>query len=368
MLRIGFNARALCGPHPRGFSRYTAGLVRALARIAGVEPVLFCDAPIHPVHDVGHLECVIHVRRPTYVWQHVWLPAELRRRSIDLFHAPAHWGFPALATVPCVCTIHDLADRELPREAPVRRDLRHVAEEWLAVRRAARILTVSAWSAESIRRHLHVPPDRIAVTVEGSDLRPATEADLVRFRTAHRIDRPFVVHVGGHEARKNVDALLAAAAMLPCEARPLLVFVGSDAVSGGRLHTAAAARGVGADVRMLGPLSDTELAAAYTGAVATVIPSWVEGFGLPIVEAMHCGTPSIVAHAAALPEVAGDAGLTFPPDRPEVLAAHLRVLAARPELASELREKASARATLFTWERAAAQVVDVYESVLARSR
>lgn len=135
-LRVGINARLLAGPDRRGFNRYTAELVRALAADARVEPVLFSDAPIHPLHRLENIPRVLRFVRPQPLWQHRWLPDALRREHIDVFHAPAHWGVPWHSPCPVVATIHDLADRERPElrtGGGLRAAARHEMEQWLSL-------------------------------------------------------------------------------------------------------------------------------------------------------------------------------------------------------------------------------------------
>ena len=370
-MRIGFNARLLTSPDLRGFNRYTAELARALAATGRAEVVLFSDGPIHPAHGLSSLRAVVAAVRPQFRWQHLWLPAQIRRERLDLFHAPAHWGIPLRCSCPCVATIHDVADREMP--AAPRGALavvaRHAFEEALVVRRARRIITVSQWSAASLRRRLGVSGDRIAVTVEGAAAAfgPVAPERVVTARAEAGLPERYFLYVGGFEPRKNVGALVRALAALPAEERIPVALVGGDRSGAAALLGDAARAGVASSVLSLGLLDDERLAALYSGALAVLVPSWVEGFGLPVVEAMHCGTPAIVADAASLPEVAGDAALTFPPAEPVALARHMARLAGDPALRATLAARARERAARFTWARAAEQTIAIYEEVLGGS-
>ncbi len=370
-LRIGFNARLLASPDVRGFNRYTAELVRALAATGRVEPVLLSDAPIHERHNLGTLPAVVEDVHPQIRWQHRWLPHALRREQIDLFHAPAHWGVPWFSRCPVVATIHDLADRELPHLAPpasMRASARHALEQSLVVHRACRIIAVSQWTARSIERFLGVPRERISVTVEGAapafDGAPGAER-VAAARSLAGLPERYFIYVGGFEARKNLGALVAALAATPERERLPVAFVGEPA-GAGQLTDLARVTGVAPWVRLVGALDDGRLAALYAGAVAVVLPSWLEGFGLPVVEAMHVGTPAVVSTGSSLTEIAGDAALTFPPDNPDELAAAMGHLASDPALRAHLAARARERAQLFTWRRAAEQTVAVYEEALTR--
>ncbi len=369
-VRVGFNARLLTAPDRRGFNRYTAELVRALAATGRADVVLFSDGPIHPLHGLESVPRVLRFERPQALWQHRWLPAALRREQVDLFHAPAHWGVPWHSPCPVIATIHDLADRERPElrvHGGLRAAARHELEQWLVARRTARIIAVSEWTAGSIVRHLGVEPERVAVTVEGAapafDAKPDA-AQVAEARREHALDTPYFLYVGGFEARKNLRAIVAALALQPAERRATVALVGTGGPAADALRAEAAATGVLPWLRLLGEVDDRTLAKLYAGAVALVLPSWLEGFGLPVVEAMHVGTPAIVSATASLPEIAGDAALTFPPEEPAALAQAMERLAGDAGLRERLAAEARGRAPLFTWRRAAEQTLAVYEAAL----
>ena len=370
-VRVGFNARLLTAPDRRGFNRYTAELVRALAAAGDVEPVLFSDGPIHPLHHLEDIPRVLRYVRPQALWQHRWLPAALRREHIDLFHAPAHMGVPWHSPCPVVATIHDLADRERPElrvHGGLRAAARHELEQWLVARRTRRIIAVSEWTAQSIERHLGVERERIAVTVEGAapafgEAQAPALTDAVRREFG--LEDPFFIYVGGFDPRKNLGAVVSALRLQAPERRVTVALVGGHGPAADALREQAEVAGVLPSLRLLGDVDDRKLAALYTAAVALVLPSWLEGFGLPVVEAMHVGTPAVVSNAGSLPEIAGDAALTFPPDDPAALAEAMSRVAADPVLRERLAAQARLRAPLFTWQRAAEQTVAVYRAALA---
>ena len=373
-MRVGFNARYLTSPNRRGFNRYTAELVRALALLPDVEIVLFSDAPVHEahhLHDLAGVRTVVQKEKRQWQWQHRELGPALARENIDVFHAPAHWGLPWHSKIPAVATIHDLADRELPQyfaDSSMRDRLRHRAEEWLVVRRAARIITVSEYSAASIARHLGVPRERIAVTVEGAApaFHPGAAGDAAGVLAQLPVQQPFFACVGGFDARKNLIVLVEAVAQLEPALRPHFVLVGAPGPAAHALMASAGELGVRQHFHLAGTLNDRDLAGMLSAAVAVVTPSTLEGFGLPVVEAMHVGTPAIVSSAGSLPEIAGDAALICDPEDRSCFAASLRRLIDEPGTRAELARKATERATGFTWKRAAEQTYAVYEDVLQK--
>lgn len=368
-MRVGINARLLASPDQRGFNRYTAELVRALA-LLDVEVVLFSQGDMHPAHrleGLGHVTTVARAVVPQWRWQHQWLPSALAEQGIDVFHAPAHWGVPWRSSCPVVTTIHDLADRELPAAfagAPLRAKLRHRIEERLAVARSARIITVSEYSARSIERFLGVPRARIAVTVEGAApvfAVPQPAARIAEVAARHGLTAPWFIHVGGFDERKNLGLIVRALAHLPAGQRVTVALVGARGAEAEALARSARAAQVEQWMPQLGVVPDEELVALYAGALAVVEPSRLEGFGLPVVEGMHAGTPAIVSSAGSLPEIAGDAGIVVGPDDAGALADALRSLAGDAGRRALLAERAGSRAPKFTWRAAAEQTLAVYE-------
>ena len=183
---------------------------------------------------------------------------------------------------------------------------------------------------------------------------------------------PYVLSFGNTKPHKDVPTLIRAFAVL-AEADPelRLLLVGPDqpgyvaSVLASSDSGASGADGVASRIRFTGWVGDAALRALYAGAAAFAFPSRYEGFGLPPLEAMSVGTPVVVAAASSLPEVVGDAALTFPPGDHAALAAALARVLAEPRLREELAERGRARAAGFSWNRTAAATLELYESLLA---
>lgn len=251
-----------------------------------------------------------------------------------------------------VVTVHDLSFEHHP-EWMARRDrllFRTLVPR--AVRRAAKVLTVSETTRADLVERYAVPAERVVVTHNGVD---------PRFRPdGPRVSRePFLLFVGALHPRKGLLTALEAMARLP-DAPPLVV-VGPPKHGAPAVEAAVARLGLEGRVELTGHVDHAELAALYRSAAAFVFPSLFEGFGLPVVEAMASGTPVVTTTAGSLPEVAGDAAVLVPPGDPEALAAGIReALRDGPALAAA----GVANAARFRWADLAARTADVYREVL----
>jgi len=187
----------------------------------------------------------------------------------------------------------------------------------------------------------------------------------LRDRIGLDADTPYILFVGVIEPRKNVVGLLEAFAILKAR-RPLphkLVVVGRKGWLWEETMARAEQSSYRDDILFPGFIPEDELAALYSAAEAFAFPSHYEGFGLPVLEAMACGTPVVSSRASSLPEVVGDAGMQVDPDDAEGFAAALELLALNPELRDDLRQRGLARAAQFSWATAARSLLGIYERV-----
>ncbi len=289
-------------------------------------------------------------------------------KDLDLLHVP-HFNIPVFRKKPLVVTVHDLT---YLREsgAAKRRFARQYADLLFKkiAKKAAAVITVSEFTRRDLLSAFpKLDPAKVFVTHEAaSPLFGVIEDEglLARVRTRLKLVRPFVLFVGTLKPHKNVPMLIQAMDELRREKRMdhELVLVGRPDPSNKALVSLIAQSPF---VRALGELSDDDLVPLYNLADAFVLPSFREGFGLPALEAMACGTQVLVSDCSSLPEVVGDAGLVFDPRQVDALTELLYNVLRNSQLRENMRRSGRERAAQFSWERAAKETLRIYEQVLS---
>jgi len=382
-MRIGIDARFLTHPQQGGFKTYSEHLVAALAEVdATNEYLLYVDRPTEAGHILPSAPnmriCLVPGTLPAVgmPWrEQVGLALRAARDQLDLFHAPCLTAPLALAC-PLVVTIHDMIWRrpERFRQGAARRGGRSLMEQYyrllpaMAARRAAAVITVSHAAKADIVAELGLRPGRVVVTHEAAKpaFRPPASPEVAAAaRVRFGLAPGYLLAMGSADPRKNLETLLRAYAALPAglrAAHPLAIVWTHRHLAEG-IGAAAHSLGIAGQLVALDRVSDVELAALYAGATAFVFPSRYEGFGLPPLEAMACGTPVIAADNSSLPEIVGDAALLAPADDVAALAEALRRMLTAPELRRELAASGLRRAATFSWRRCAEETLAVYGAV-----
>jgi glycosyltransferase involved in cell wall biosynthesis len=294
------------------------------------------------------------------------LSIELRRNRVDVLHV--QFTAPPRTPCPLVASIHDLSFEHLPEtfkrrsRAQLRLTVRRTAKK------AAQILTLSAFSRNDIIETYAVDPARVFVTplAAAPNFAPITdETELRRIRSSYGIERDYILALGSIQPRKNLVRLINAYNSLS-RARakhelPQLVLAGKRGWLEAETIRAAGQSDARNDILFIGYVPDSDLPALYSGAICFAYPSYFEGFGLPVLEAMQCGTPVIAGDRTSVPEVAGDAGVLFDPFDESAIAGALTQVINHPDHRAELRVKGLARAAAFSWRSTAQMTLWAYE-------
>lgn len=344
-----------------GISRYFIELIRRLGQRADTDITLFAGFHRNALLDAASRELPARVigrylprgidcaRRPLTLLNQLWLARVARSAAPEIYH-PTYYktllpGLPATRVVTLYDMTHERFPDHFPPEDPT------PARKREAVARAARVICISDHTRRDAQRLLGVPDERMSVIHIGG-------APVGQPRRARPLEPSYLLYVGARGGYKNAELLWRAWSHTPAlRERHHLVFFGGEGAGG--LPGGAADPRVH---RVSG--SDDDLATWYAHAHAFVYPSRYEGFGLPLLEAMQCGCPVVASSSSSLPEVAGDAGLLFPPDSEDRLAEALLRLDRDPALREDLRRRGLARSRLFSWDRCAEETWRVYEQAL----
>ena len=286
----------------------------------------------------------------------------------DIAHGPVN-VLPLALARPGVVTIHDLAFLHFPEHYPA-------AKRWylrlmtgLSVRRAQRVITVSEHTRRDVVLAYGVAPDKVIAIANGidPDWTRVPDAALFRWRAERGLPERFLLFVGTIQPRKNLLTLLRAIRQLPDSVDWPLYVVGARGWKESPIFQAVQELGIGQRVVFVGYVPPEELRYWYSAATLFVYPSLYEGFGLPVLEAMACGTPVVTSDRSSLPEVAGEAAMLVDPTDAGALAAAIAELAADEHRRAMLAQAGQVRARTFTWERTARDTVEVYRTVARRA-
>jgi len=365
-LRIGIDAR-LADYTVGGIARYTVQLTRALSRLAtGHELVaLRSRRPKVEPPDVDTDQSIALQTPPHHRLERFSLGFELRAARLDLLHSPDF--IPARGPWRKVITVHDLAYLRMPwlltRDS--RRYYNGIRD---AIRRADGVIAGSQATAADLHELLGAPEEKVHVIHEAPDegLTPMPRdqaAGLVEDR--YGVRGRYVLFVGTIEPRKNLSTLVQAVGLLRKEFPVHLVVAGRRGWLSEPVFETVRRLAADDGVQFIGEVKPAELRPLYCAAEALALPSLYEGFGLPPLEAMACGTPVVISNAAALTEVADGAGVIVRPGDPDDIANGLGWVIGNPGFRATLVERGLERAAHFSWDKAARETLAVYERVAA---
>lgn len=378
-MRIGIDARFLTHPQRGGFKSYTGSLIHALAKVDSTNSyTLFLDRnpdsdtnlPEQPNFDYR----VIHGEYPILgmPWrEQVRIPHYAEKDQLDIFHAPCSTA-PLRLKCASVVTIHDLiwfsSRYSLNRRTPLKRrlmDWYYYRIPQLVTSRCSLVLTVSQASKSKIVKQLRVPAEKVVVTYEGASpifhvVRDIHQLNNVREK--YGLSSNYLMAIGSTDPRKNISTLLRAYKLLPENLMNThqLAIIWTHPFMMNILQKEVEELGLNERVCFLNQVNDNDLLMLYNAASIFVFPSLEEGFGLPLLESMACGTPVVAGENSSIPEIVDDAGVLVDTTDPKDIAMGIIRVLTDPDLKADLIRKGLRRSTDFSWEDCANRTIEAY--------
>jgi glycosyltransferase involved in cell wall biosynthesis len=368
-MRIGLDTHAI-GARGTGNRSYIAGLMKGLTSIDQSNEYVFYVAKHDSIYASFlnkpnvHLESISRSAVGRLLFS---LPVAALRHPVDILHVlylpPLFWRSALIVT------IHDLCFEHYPETFPWQELVFARRLLYWGAKHADSIITISEFSKQDIIRSANVPHDKVVViplSASENFYSPVEPSAILAIRQKYQLPADFVLFVGRtDDPRKNVEKIIRAYALLRNDGRiqHRLVIAGRHGPHTATLIRMVGSLGLDGEVSFPGIIPDDDLPALMAAADVFVYPSLFEGFGIPVLEAMACGTPVITSDRTSLPEVAGDAASIVSPDNVEQLAQAIESLINDRDLRTRLAQAGKARARLFSWARTARSTLDVYEAV-----
>lgn len=379
-MRIVIDGRYINDRFP-GIGRYTYNLVRALGKLdTQDEFIVLINSKLKnsrfDLHLVSEQPCfsLVDCHVPRFLpAEMLLLPIVVNRLNPSVFHSPFFLR-PYALSCPCVITLHDLIPLQSFKNtnSPFNRMIFWFGAK-LACHLSAAILTPSVYSAKSIRKWCKNLDNRLHITPLAADPLIQRQPTFIVDRMKHKFDlhKPYVLYVGSHLPHKNLKSLVLSWSRIMSSTnqykyRYQLVLAGREFPDYPKIRKLVEQLGLETSVRFLGEVGEDTLSALYSGAELFVFPSKIEGYGLPVIEAMACGTPVICSKTCSLPEVADGAAWMIEPDNIDSLTNAIDQLIHTPELRKKFAQKGMARCARLTWDATAQATHLVYQKVTLR--
>ena len=359
--------------HFPGIGRYTSNLARALV------PLLAADEQLTLLHDpsqpsrwplppangrVRHLPAPISPFSLAQQWQ---IPRLIRPLNAATYHSP-YYLMPYRVGLPTLLTVYDFIPERYPQYTAPRARLLYRFFHRLALRSAAHVVTISEATGHDLLKGYHYPAAQVTTTPLAADPQfvPQSSAAQTHLRHRYNLPRHFALYLGINKPHKNLVRLIEAWAEvyrhMP-QPWPLVIAGAWDERYMEPRLTAARLGLLGDGILFLGPVAEPDLPILYSAAELFIFPSLYEGFGLPVIEAMACGTAVVCAAGSSLPEVAGEAALLFDPHDTAALTAALHRAVNDDPLRDELAQRGRAQAQKFSWHNTAAATLALYRQL-----
>jgi len=321
----------------------------------------FPNAELHPVNISQKY------RSLRIIWEHFKLPGEVKKLKCDLLHCPGYIA-PYKAPCPTVITVHDIIAFKHPELCKTSNRLYFRAMLARSIRQAAQIIVPSNFVKNNLIESFNTASDKInVIPFAAADVfkRVDDPEQLIQVRKKYKLPEKFILFLGNHEPKKNIEGIIRAFAKFKKQVKGYkLVLAGRTAWRTARIHKLIEELTIEKDIICTGYVPIADLLALYSLADIFFFPSLDEGFGIPVIEAMSCGTPVICSNSGALPETTAGAAICLPPDNYNLMAEKLANFANSPALRAEYAEKGLKRIEQLSWKTTTEATLKVYKKAL----
>ena len=370
-VKIAIDARGAILHRGTGLGTYAYQLIRHLT-MAGQEMRLFWPGEEYSGLDIleeSEFKLIEHYRE--FYWQEVFIPEALVKENISLYHVPQNGiGLPKAKVSKYVVTIHDLIPYVYPETTGKGYLKKFLGEMPYIIDNSDQIITVSEWSKNDIIRFFNVPEERITVIYEAAEphFMPLDKSKAKAFLAKkYGITKPFLLYLGGYSPRKNVAGLINAFAKIAAEDPEIVLCLpGKRDKEQENSEILVEALNLEDRIKFIGFVPNEDLPLLYSAAEIFIYPSFYEGFGLPPLEAMACGTAVLCSDTSCLPEISGKDGVYFSPYNTIEMAEKIWKVLKNEDLRLKLAKQGLKHSQKFSWEKAARETIAVYNKVLAK--
>lgn len=371
-MRIGIDATFVGTSRPTGLGVYTVNIVNELSKIHD-DIVVWISAELGFKIDSSRVKSVLkygkHLGDYLYLLRPFWMEfcfsRHIKREKTDVLFSTVPGGMWS-CPVPHVVTVHDLTPLSVPGDSPGSVKLNYKYRLGKILERTASIIAVSAWTRDDICRFYKIRPEKVHVIPLGYDRELFKPFNNLGPLVSYGLQGiPYILAVGSEKPRKNLLRLVKSFGIMKNTSHHLVLagLHGTDAKN--LVFEHAAALGVKDRIKFIDYVKDEDLPILYSGATMFCYPSLYEGFGLPVLEAMACGTPVITSNTTSIPEVAGDAAVIVDPQNSEDIASAMDTVIDAPDLRASLQKAGLERVKLFSWEQTALKTLAVLDSCAA---
>lgn len=369
-MKIFFDARGINWYKGTGIGTYTENLLRQLLLLSTDDIYnIYWSGIDYSKFKFSNSNITLTSKKHHNFFEKFYIPMDIQRRSGDIYHVPQN-GIGLDPCIECkkVITIHDLIPYILPETVGKGYLLKFLSAMPMAIDSSDAILTVSEWSKKDILRLFPINEDKIHVTPLSADTiyKPMDKEKCKHIvKNMFNISKPFILYLGGFSPRKNVKGLIIAFDKIfsKLDKEYDLVVVGDNKDQYGSIFELSKNLSCSSNIIFTGYIDNNVLPVFYNACEAFVYPSLYEGFGLPPLEAMSCGTPVIAANTSSIPEVVGDAGILINPLNMDELINAMEMVLCNETIKTELKDKSIKRASMFSWKNTAEKTLEVYKKI-----